>query len=90
MAAPEKRGGDMPGFDVSLHRFRRVAVCAVLATALGACAYHQPGPRAQIGALTGAAAGGLIGSATSGGKAEAIVAGVLLAETSRTWAGAGE
>jgi len=70
----------MIGIDVLRTRLRSVAVCAALASVLGACAgpYYQPGPRAQIGALTGAAAGGLIASAASGGKGDAIAAGVLL------------
>ena len=59
--------------------------CALLALALGACVHPQygaygPGPRAQIGAMTGAAAGGLIGAAASDGAAVPIVAGVLLGE----------
>ena len=61
-------------------RQRRLAMCAALGLALGACVspYYQPGPRAQIGAVTGAAAGGLLGAAASGGGAEAIVGGLLL------------
>jgi len=61
-------------------RTAHTAACAALAVSLAACVgpYYPPGPRAQIGAFTGAAAGGLIGSAASGGEAEAIVAGVLL------------
>jgi surface antigen len=61
-------------------RHWRAVACAALAMVLSACAspYYQPGPRAQIGAFTGAAAGGLLGSAASGGAGDAIVAGVLL------------
>ncbi len=61
-------------------RPRHAAACALLAVVFAACAspYYQPGPRAQIGAFTGAAAGGLLGSAAGGGEADAIMAGVLL------------
>jgi surface antigen len=72
----------MIGFNASRlgPRIAHTLACAALALLLGGCVgpYHPPGPRAQIGAFTGAAAGGLIGSAASGGGAEAIVAGVLL------------
>ena len=63
----------------------RILLLGALATGLVACAsphprhgYYGPGPKAQVGAFTGAAAGGLIGSAASGGEPEAIIAGVLL------------
>ena len=70
----------MIGLCVLQSRLHRILACAALATVLGACVgpHYQPGPRAQFGALTGAAAGGLLGSAASGGKGEAIAAGVLL------------
>ncbi|MDJ0849853.1 MAG: RT0821/Lpp0805 family surface protein [Myxococcota bacterium] len=60
-------------------RLRRAAVCLGLAGVLGACVTpYAAGPRAQVGAFTGAAAGGLLASAASGGEGDAIAAGVLL------------
>ena len=53
----------------------KIALVAMLALVLGACA--QAGPKTAIGAAGGAAAGGLIGAAAGGG-AEGIIAGVLL------------
>lgn len=57
-------------------------VPALAALLLAACAspsgqVYQPGPKATMGALGGAAAGGLLGAAISG-EPEAIAAGVIL------------
>ncbi len=65
----------------SIHPFRLRRCLVVLGLSLGLAACVTPyaaGPRAQIGAFTGAAAGGLLGSAASGGEGDAIAAGVLL------------
>jgi surface antigen len=59
------------------HIFRKMVILVVLLAFVVTACETTPGPKATVGGLGGAAAGGLLGAVTGGG-ATGIAAGVLL------------
>lgn len=61
-------------------RFKTLAATLALLLATSACAYHDQRPKETIGALGGAAAGGLLGSQIGSGTGQLVAtgAGVLV------------